>query len=229
MNRSTQVYVVIGFIVIVIVATVAAAYFSSGTQSSGATTNEPTTAPITSSDHTKGPADAKVTLIEYGDYQCPACGAYEPIVEQLEQAYSGRVLFVFRNFPLTQLHQDAMPAAEAAEAAALQGKFWEMHDLLYKDQNVWSDTSADQVFAKYYNGYAQSLGLDMTKFSADATGSMVGQKIQSDVAAANASVVDHTPTFFVNLTEIPNPTSYQQFASILDAALATSSATSTAK
>jgi protein-disulfide isomerase len=226
MQRTTQVYLVIGFIILVVIATVAAAIFSSGTQSSGAVFKGTTTSAVTSTDHAKGPLNAKVSVIEYGDYQCPACGAYEPIMEQLEKEYSGRVLFVFRNFPLTQIHIDAIPAAEAAEAAALQGKFWEMHDLIYKNQSTWAETPADQIFAKYYNGYAQSLGLDMTKFSGDAKGNAVAQKIQSDTAAASAASVDHTPTFFVNLTQIPNPTSYQQFAGIIDAALA---ATSTAR
>lgn len=223
MNRRSQIYIVVGFIVLIVVVTILAALSSGGIQSAGTTFNTTTTTPITSADHTKGPSNATVSVIEYGDYQCPACGAYEPMVEQLESAYSGKVLFVFRNFPLTQIHQDAMPAAEAAEAAALQGKFWEMHDLLYKDQATWSDTPADQVFVKYYNGYAQSLGLNMTKFTADVSSSAVSSRIQTDVSAANSASVDHTPTFFVNLKQIPNPTSYQQFAAVIDAALAASS------
>lgn len=222
-NRRTQVLVVAGFIIVVLAIALYAGISSQGVQSAGSTFNATTAAAITSDDHTKGPANATVTLIEYGDFQCPACGAYEPLVEQLEATYNGRVEFVFRNFPLTQIHQDAMISAEAAEAANLQGKYWEMHDLLYKNQSTWSAVSADQVVSKYFNGYAQTLGLNVAKFDSDIASSAIQARVQRDIDSGNAAQIDHTPTFFLNLTQIQNPTSIQQFESVLDTALGTSS------
>lgn len=182
-----------------------------------------TAAPITSADHQTGSTTAAVSLIEYGDFQCPACGAYEPIVEQLRSLYGEKVRFVFRNFPLPQ-HQNAPGAAKAAEAAALQGKYWEMHDLLYTKQNDWADASPGSVVSQYFNGYAQSLGLDVAKFDQDMNSAAVATKLQNDISSANAARVDHTPTFFVNLTQIPNPTSLDEFKTVIDAALASSTA-----
>lgn len=226
-NRRTQVLVVIGFIVLVVIIAVIAGFSSGGIQKAANTFNATQTAPITSADHTKGPASAKVTLIEYGDFQCPACGAYEPLVEQLEKEYDGRVEFVFRNFPLYQIHQDAMIAAYAAEAANLQGKYWEMHDKLYATQNDWAQDPADKVVADYFNGYAQSLGLNVQKFDSDIDSQTVKDRVQRDLDSGNTAQVDHTPTFFVNLTQIQNPTSLQDFESTLNAALGATSTAAT--
>src|SRR5260221_256570 len=106
-----------------------------------------------------GPANAKVTMIEFGDFQCPACGATEPIVQQLRTQHKNDVLFVFRHFPLTEIHKNAQQAAQTAEAAARLGKFWEMHDMLYATQNDWSDLDANGVKAKFAE-YADKLQID---------------------------------------------------------------------
>jgi len=180
--------------------------------------------PLTAADWTRGDATAKVSLIEYGDFQCPACGEYEPIVEQLTKSYGDRVLFAFRNFPLFQIHQDAMIGAQAAEAAGLQGKYWEMHDLLYAKQSVWSAEPASTVVSKYFDSYAKSLGIDVSKFDTDINSSTVTNKVQKDLASGNAAQVDHTPTFFINLKQIPNPSGLPQFQADIDAALASSTA-----
>jgi protein-disulfide isomerase len=140
------------------------------------------------------------------------------------QEYGDRVIFVFRNFPLVQIHQNAMISAQAAEAAGLQGKYWEMHDLLYEKQTEWSNAAVDKVVAQHFQGYAQSLGLDVQKFLADIEGDAVKQKIEKDISAANAAEVDHTPTFFINLAQIPNPQNYAQFTAAIDAALASTTA-----
>ncbi|HUZ92502.1 MAG TPA: thioredoxin domain-containing protein [Candidatus Paceibacterota bacterium] len=164
-----------------------------------------TTAPaITTSDWTQGNASAKATLIEYGDFQCPACGAWYPIVKQLFASESSSILFVFRNYPLYQIHPDAGIAAQAAEAAGLQGKYWGMFDMLYENQNTWSTVDPAAVVAQYFNGYASSLGLDVSKFDSDINSDGVKNKIKNDVDGGNSAQIDHTPTFFVNLKQI-NP------------------------
>jgi protein-disulfide isomerase len=226
MNRNTQLWVAGGFIALIIVITVIAAVFSDGTfGGAGGLNFTPTqTAPISSADHVRGNQQATVSVMEYGDFQCPACGAYEPLVEQLQQDYAGKILFVFRNFPLYQIHPNAQIAAQAAEAAALQGRYWEMHDLLYEKQNDWVNVASGSVVSDRFNGYAKSLGLDVAKFDADLNSAAVKDKVQADITMGNQASVDHTPTFFVNLTQIPNPQSYDAFRQVIDAALASSTA-----
>ncbi len=222
MQRKTEFWVIGMFMAVLLVAVIAAGFLSSKVSPAQSNFNATTVPPITSADWTRGNAGAKVSLIEYGDFQCPACAQYEPIMQQLETQYGDRVVFVFRNFPLFQIHQDAMISSQAAEAAGLQGKYWEMHDLLYAKQAEWSVVAADTVVAKYFNVYATSLGLSLAKFDADVNSSVVKSKVQHDTDTANAAQVDHTPTFFVNLTQIPNPKSYADFKSTIDAALASS-------
>lgn len=213
-----------GFLIVVAaVVVIAAAVSGTGTGNPTATPGfMATTVPaITAADWREGnTTSSKVSVIEYGDYECPACGAYFPIMQQLLQNYGNRVEFVFRNFPLYTLHPDAGIAAQAAEAAGLQGKFWQMHNLLYTDQNTWVNDTPTNVVKDYFNGYAQSLGLNVSQFDSDINSAKVKDKIQTDVTSGNAAQIDHTPTFFINLTQIPNPTSYSDFASVLDQALA---------
>jgi protein-disulfide isomerase len=222
MQRKTEFWIIGIFIVVLLAAVVAAGFFSSKLSPAQGTFNATTVPPITSADWARGNANAKVSLVEYGDFQCPACGEYEPLVEQLMAKYGDRVLFVFRNFPLYQIHQDAMIAAQAAEAAGLQGKYWEMHDLLYQKQVEWSTASTDTVVVKYFDGYAVSIGLSVAKFDADINSPLVKSKVQHDIDTGNAAQIDHTPTFFINLTQIPNPSNAAQFQADIDAALASS-------
>ncbi len=223
MQRNTELKVVgIGVAVLIVFALGVGILLGNATPAAP-TVNATTVPALSASNHVRGDSTSKISVIEYGDFQCPACGAYEPIVEQLTQQYGGRVAFAFRNFPLTQVHQDAEIAAQAAEAAALQGKYWEMHDLLYQKQTEWSNESAATVVGKYFDGYAKSLGLDVTKFDADIQSSAVMSKITADVASANAAAVDHTPTFFINLTQIANPGSVAEFQKDIDAALSAAS------
>jgi protein-disulfide isomerase len=213
--------IVVAVVVIVGIAVSGTGSGSTAPPSDFATT---TTSAITSADWQEGDVTSTVSVIEYGDFECPACGEYFPIMQQLLQTYGNRVDFVFRNFPLTTLHPNAEIAAQAAEAAGLQGKYWQMHDLLYTDQNNWVNDSPTTVVKDYFDGYASSLGLNVSKFDTDINSSAVVNKVQDDVNSGNAAQVNHTPTFFVNLTQIPNPTSYAAFASVLDAALASSTA-----
>jgi protein-disulfide isomerase len=236
-NKAT-IWFIVGFIVVVTAGAIIAGAYSSGTTSSSgaaaaSSTFVATTVPdITASDWSEGNPNAKVSLIEYGDFECPACGEYSPVVEQVVQNYSSTVRFVFRNFPLYTIHPFAGIGAQAVEAAGLEGgtaKYWAMNNLLYSKQSEWSlDTSvapADLV-SKYFDGYAQSIGLDVNTFNNDINATSVIQKIQTDVNGGNAAQIDHTPTFFVDLKQIPNPTSLADFEAMLNAAIA-SSTTST--
>lgn len=228
-EQRTQLWIA-GIFLVVIVGVTAGAALISGNAAAPSTAQNFTateTSPVTASDHVRGSTTAKVSLIEYGDFECPACGEYEPLVQQLEKTYSDRVQFVFRHFPLYQIHPFAMISAQASEAAGLQGKFWEMHDILYAKQSEWSTNatlSAADVQSKYIDEYAKSLGLDMTKFDSDINSDAVKAKVQSDLTLGTDAKIDHTPTFFINLMQIPNPQSLAEFQADLDAALASSTA-----
>ncbi len=229
-NKMT-IWFIAGFLVLVIAGVTVAYVVSGGAGGSGSGANAnstvaATTVPaIAAADWTQGNKAAKVSVIEYGDFECPACGAYNPIVNQLIATYGSQVLFSFRNFPLYTIHPDAGISAQAAEAAGLQGKYWEMHELLYKNQLAWSVVDPSAVVSKYFDGYAQQLGLDVKKFDQDITSSAVTNKIAADVASGNAAQIDHTPTFFVNNAQIANPASADAFKQVIDAALVAASST----
>ncbi len=174
----------------------------------------PLPAPVTSADWMRGNPNAPVTLVEYGDFQCPACQAYYPVVEQVFAAASSTVRMVFREFPLPQ-HADAIPAAKAAEAAGDQGKFWQMYALLYPNGSDW-DTLADPTTV--FNGYAQKLGLNMTQFALDMNSTTTAQKITDSATVGTAAGIDATPTFFINGYRIQNPESYDEFIQAIQTA-----------
>lgn len=168
---------------------------------------------VSESDWTKGNKEAAATLIEYSDFQCPACGAYYPLVKQLSQEFGDKVRFVYRHFPLEQ-HKNAELAAFAAEAAGKQGKFWEMHDLIFDNQREWSDSEdARALFAKY----AASLNLAAEQFQKDIDSAEVKAKVEKDYQGGLAAKVNSTPTFFLNGKKLQNPRSYEEFKKILEA------------
>lgn len=149
---------------------------------------------------TKGDEQAKVTVVEFGDFQCPACRAAAPFVAEVIENYKGKgVQFVFRHFPLP-MHDNAQIAANAAEAA--QGKFWEMHDLLFSKQDEWTAEmparKSERQAIEQFIGYAKTLGLDESQFAAFVKSRSANEKIARDLADGNALDVDATPTFFVN-------------------------------
>ncbi|MDB5237788.1 MAG: Protein-disulfide isomerase [Candidatus Kaiserbacteria bacterium] len=224
MPRKTELWVIGIFVAVVVLGTIVAAVTSGGTTTASTQFVSTTVPALTSADWSRGNTAAAVSVTEYGDFQCPACGAYEPIMQQLTKDFGSSVRFAFRNYPLYQIHQDAMMSAQAAEAAGLQGKYWEMHDLLYAKQNEWSLEAANTVTAKFFDGYARSLGLDVAKFDTDINSAGVKAKIQKDMASGDAAKVDHTPTFFVNLQQIPNPANYADFKAAIEAALSTTTA-----
>ena len=148
-------------------------------------------------DHIEGKTDSKVVLIEYGDYQCPSCGSAYPNVNTLMNEYSDRVALIFRNFPLTSIHPNAKVAAASAEAAGLQGKYWEMHNVLYENQKSWETLDATKRVDAFV-GYANQLGLDTTKFKTDLSSTDINKKITYDMTLGKANGVDATPTYFLN-------------------------------
>lgn len=168
--------------------------------------------PVSASDYIRGSKDAKVVLVEYSDFQCPACGYYYTQVKQLETDFNGNIAVVYRYFPLEQIHKYARSSARVAEAAGRQGKFWEMHDLLFTNQNAWANSSDA---ASLFLSYAQSLGLDINKFSADLNSSDIDNKINSDYQDGIKQGIAGTPTFFVNGKQIENPASYDAFKDII--------------
>ncbi len=160
---------------------------------------------------------AKVTLVEFGDYQCPACGASHPIVEQLLKEYEGKVNFVFRNYPLP-MHPNAMIAAVAAEASGSQGKYFEMHRELFGNQSEWAESKNPM---EHFTNYADSIGLDTVKFIKDVEDKKFEDKIKKDITDGNSVGVNATPTFFINGQKQSGGLPYDQFKIKLDEALNT--------
>lgn len=146
--------------------------------------------PVSRRDHVLGPATAPVTLVEYGDFQCPYCGAAHPVVREVRRRLGDELRFAFRHFPLANVHPNAEPAAEAAEAAGAQGKFWEMHDLLFEHQ--------DLLDAESLLSYAGILGLDMHRFVLELSQGIHMPRVREDFQSGVRSGVNGTPTFFIN-------------------------------
>jgi protein-disulfide isomerase len=143
----------------------------------------------------KPPAESIVTLEEFGDYQCPPCGALHPTLKKLKTEFGPNLNLVFRNLPLSKIHKNALLAAQAAEAAREQNRFWEMHDLLYENQKLWSDDiNPGPTFLKF----AGDIGLDKERFGRDIDGEEVKLRIEADRQAAAAQGIDGTPTILIN-------------------------------
>jgi protein-disulfide isomerase len=139
--------------------------------------------PVSDRDHAQGPADARLTLVEYGDYECPHCARAHPVVKAVQKRLGSRLRFVFRHFPLSNAHPHAQAAAEAAEAAGAQGKFWEMHDTIFENQGALE---------------TEDLGLDVDRFASELDREVYGERVRSDFKSGVRSGVNGTPTFFIN-------------------------------
>jgi protein-disulfide isomerase len=150
-------------------------------------------------DHAQGPANAPVTLVEYGDYQCPGCGSAYPMVKVIQKRLGDKLRFVFRNMPLNEIHPDAELAAEAAEAAGAQGRFWEMHDALYEHQ--------DQLGPELASILAKRLRLDIPRFEADLDSRRFRDRVKRDFMGGVRSGVNGTPTFFIDGERYDGPLS----------------------
>jgi len=186
---------------------------SNGSKSSGKT---PTS-------HVLGTSTTGVKLVEYGDYECPFCGQFYPVVKQVADQYKDKIQFQFSNLPLTQIHRNAFAAARAAEAAGKQGKFWEMHDQLYENQDPngatgWVADTSD-VLSDYFVKFAQAAGVtDIAKFKTDFASSAVNDAINADIAAFKKTGLDEsTPTFFLDGKQIHPTYDVASFQKAIDA------------
>ncbi len=164
-----------------------------------------------------GKKDSPVSLVEFGDFQCPACLGYFPIVQQIKAQYGDRISIQFRHYPLSEIHQNAVISARASEAAAMQGKFWEMHDKLYENQNAWGTSQTPNTF---FESYAQEIGLDVEKFKTDIKSTATNDIVQADRAEARKQGHSSTPTFVLNGKTIENPPrTIEEFGALIEEAL----------
>ena len=195
-------YLPIVIILVVLVAALGVAWMllRSSRQAANANANANTTSPGSEPPgaeppHVRGNANAPVTLEEFADFQCPSCGAYYPELKKIESEFGDRLRVIFRERPLIPPHEHALIAAQAAEAAGLQGRFWEMHDKLYENQKAWSEA---KDLVPVFVDYANQIGLDTDRFMKDLNGEAVATRIFQDGKRAHALNVLGTPTFFVN-------------------------------
>ncbi len=211
MSKIPKEYTILGIIAVIVIALVIL-LFKYG---SGVTSNAPL---INRTDaYVRGPQTAKITLVEFGDFQCPACSAAQPTISRLMSEYAPNIRLVFRHFPLS-IHPLAEVAAEAAEAAGAQGKFWEMYDALYAHQSEWGDVIkniSEAQAIQFFSTYAAQIGLDTKKFAADMQTNPYRSNITTDLDDGNKSGVNATPTFFVNGTISPDP-SYSTLKGLID-------------
>lgn len=209
MKLNSTVWLVIGIIALVGVVL----FFASMSRAPQASSTFPS---VRADDHVKGATSSPVVLVEYLDFECEGCGAYYPVVKQLEAEFGDRVTFVARYFPLPS-HRNSIPAALAAEAAGKQGKFWEMHDLMFENQKNWGEKQIETP--EVFEGFAEQLGLDMVKFRSDVASPETRARVERDISEAKALGVNSTPSFFLNGERLRNPGSYEAMRSLLEAQL----------
>jgi len=188
---------------------------ASKSQTAGSDNLAITISAINDDENIKGDKEALATLIEYSDFQCPACGSYYPIVKKVSEDLGAKVRFAYRHFPLPQ-HKNAKLAATVAEAAGKQGKFWEMHDLIFQNQSDWSEEKNAAIF---FAKYAQELGLDLTRFQTDIASDDIKAKIENDYKSGVKAGVNSTPSFFLNGKKMDNPRNYDEFKNAIEQTL----------
>ncbi|HET6924692.1 MAG TPA: thioredoxin domain-containing protein [Candidatus Saccharimonadales bacterium] len=197
---SKQFWAVIVVILVVLGGIFAFTGSKSGNSNSGGSKASPT-------NHIEGQGKSGVKLVEYGDYECPVCGIYYPVVKQVAQQYDQQIYFQFRNFPLTSIHPNAFAGARAAEAASLQGKFWEMHDKLYVNQDPNGHSgwvASSDPLNQYFVDFAGQIGLDINKFKTDYASDQVNNAVNADLSKANSLGLNGTPTFFLDGKQLDN-------------------------
>jgi protein-disulfide isomerase len=165
--------------------------------------------PASASDHVQGPETAKVTLLEYGDYECPHCGRAYPIVKKVQKHFAKRLRFVFRNFPLAEAHPHAESAAETAEFAGVHGKFWEMHDQLFENQ--------DRLGGALYSELADELDLSTAELRKALESREFAARVKNDFSGGVRSGVNGTPTFFINGTRHDDSFDYETLVAAIEA------------
>ena len=180
------------------------------------TSSSVTLPPVTKNDISEGNPKAKVTIVEYADFECPACAAYHPLVNQLLSDFNGKIFYVYRMFPLSTIHPNAIISAQAGYAAWKQGKFFQMDDLLFNGQNDWASLSDPKPI---FISYAKQLKLNVTQFQNDMNSTAAQNYVADSQNQATSIGINQTPTFFVNGVEIQNPQSYNDFKKIIQDAL----------
>ena len=171
--------------------------------------------PISDADWVLGATSSPAVLIEYSDFQCPACAAYHPLIEKVVADYAGKIAFAYRHFPLGQ-HQQAKPAAYAAEAAGKQGKFWQMTKVLFEGQTEGAGESSAE---KTFETYAVRHGLNLEQFRADVKSSETKARVETNYQGGIKAGVNSTPTFYLNGKKLLSPSSYEGFKQYIDAAI----------
>ena len=215
MKSKTILWTIIAVVVIGSIFGIIKLASKSQTPGSGSSTLALTISAIGDNENIKGDKNAPVSLIEYSDFQCPACGSYYPILKKVSEDLGAQVKFAYRHFPLSQ-HKNAKLAATVAEAAGKQGKFWDMHDLIFQNQSDWSEEkNAAVIFAKY----AQDLQLDLAKFQTDIASEEIKAKIENDYKSGVKAGVNSTPSFFLNGKKLDNPRNYDEFKNAILQAL----------
>ncbi len=171
---------------------------------------------VVSDDWIKGNKDASVTLVEYLDFECEACGAYYPVVKRLSEEYKDEMKFIIRYFPLPG-HKNSMTSALAVEAAGKQGKYWEMHNIVFENQRDWGEKQAPDP--KIFENYARQIGLDMNQYGKDVTSQELKDRIERDRKSGQSLNLQGTPSFFLNGERIENPRGYEDFKALIESAV----------
>ncbi len=206
-------WAIIGVLLIIVVGAILVS--NNKNNSNKATSN------VAPTNHVEGKGSSGVKLMEYGDYECPICEMYYPVVKQVQAQFNDQIYFQFRNLPLTSIHQNAFVGARAAEAAAMQNKFWKMHDALYENQNSWAQSSDPSTA---FTLYAKQLGLNVSKFQQDESSDYVNNVINADMSAfSKTNQQEATPTFFIDgkyvsnskLVDSSGQPSAQKFAAVV--------------
>ena len=213
-KSSSNYFLLILIIAIVIISTILSSFqFLSSNNRSAQLANIKIDLTLKNDDWIKGEKTAKAILIIYSDFQCPACRYYFPILKQLKNNFKDNELaIIYRHFPLITIHKNAEAAAIAAEAAGLQGKFWEMHDLLFENQDEWANENKPQ---KIFLNYAKKLNLDLKKFEIDLNSEELKNKVQNSYTEALSYGLEYTPTFILNGEIIKNPSSFEEFYELI--------------
>lgn len=224
MIKTTTIY--LGLILFGVAAFVAGCSDNKKPANNGTTANRPVTtqtvnpsAPVGAQPpNMLGNPNATVTIEEFADFQCPTCATIHKVLKNVQAAYGSRIKFIFRNYPLLQIHKNAYDAAVASEAAGRQGRFWDMQNLIFENQTAWSNsTDARTVFA----GYAEKLGLDVERFKSDIAGFEAKQRVDRDIERGRALNVNSTPTIFINGQSVPfEQMNLEMLRQIIDAELA---------
>ena len=198
------------------VAAGAAVFLSRGAEKRNDNPNTPQHVEIKGSVHIRGPQNAQLTLVEFGDYECPVCGAWHPFVKELLSRYPQQLRLEFHHYPLVSVHPNAMGGAMAAEAAGEQGKYWEMHDALLEHQHEWGESPNPEPM---FLGLASGLGLDVNQFRQSLHSPALQSKILQDVTQAQDLHIEGTPTFFINGEQIHPKLSMEDLVQLIDAHL----------